>query len=282
MSFAIEELTPVYLQIAEAVMARLPSAIVERLVWSRKAFRHGSKTDMILFNAWDKFQTGLERNQFNYCLNYKPLRPEDGGKIWLLQTRCNIKRIRKMSSGMRDAMRLELRRFKSACPAPFVPREDTQTVELRYTFNFERPLRQLPEIVVPLFSKLIETSHPVLIRAIDIFHGELPTTARSDSVGSLVEKRRIVRKDLGDFSATPTTRMKPVIVARYDGLCAYCGKSVKEGDLEFHHLVFKRDGGKRRVENFAPLHVLCHDEVHRLAGKDGQPPPGTLRSPSRE
>jgi hypothetical protein len=76
-----EDLTPIYLAMADAVSGRLPRVIAERLVWSRKAFRHSSKTDMVLFNAWDKWQTGLERNPFNYCLNYKPLRPEPDGRI---------------------------------------------------------------------------------------------------------------------------------------------------------------------------------------------------------
>ena len=52
-----------------------------------------------------------------------------------------------------------------------------------------------------------------------------------------------------------------------------------EKDLEFHHIVFRTDGGLRKVENFAPLHVACHDELHRQAGKSGAAPKGFLVIP---
>ena len=83
--FSPEELTPVYREMFRRIAAALPVEIAGRLRASRGAFVHQQKTDMVLFNVWDKFQTGLERNQFNYCLNHKPLRPEPDGRKWLLQ-----------------------------------------------------------------------------------------------------------------------------------------------------------------------------------------------------
>lgn len=280
--FTPEELTPVYRQLAEEISAEIPDAISDRLVWGRKAIRHGSKTDMILFNAWDREQTGLERNQFNYCLNYKPLRPEDAGNIWLLQVRCNIERISEMFPAIRDAIRLELRQLKNACPKPFEYRENTQTIELRHTFKFERPIAQLPQLLKPLFVKLIVASHPILVAAIDLFHRDAPVLVPKNAIGSVSRRQRDVRKDLSAYSSAPSSTMKQAILKRYSGCCAFCGTPVSKGDTEFHHMKFKSKGGLRLAENFAPLHVACHDEVHRLADDDGRVPVGTLREPSEK
>jgi hypothetical protein len=123
-----------------------------------------------ILNAWDSQQTGLERNQFNYCLNYKPKRPEADGCIWLVQVRCNVQRIATVYPKVRDALRLELRRLEKVCPKLFVYRENEQTVELRYTFNFDRPLKTFPDFISPKFQKLIEAAHPILVDAVDLFH----------------------------------------------------------------------------------------------------------------
>lgn len=143
-----EDLTPVYRAVADAVSRRLPPDIAERLVWSRKACRHSSKTDMILFNAWDKWQTGLERNQFNYCLNYKPLRPEDDGRIWLLQTRCNIERIAKTYPTARDAIRVPLRR--NYCERISTPCLDTWLLPIECPYE-NVPL-EVPTVELPIIS----------------------------------------------------------------------------------------------------------------------------------
>ena len=82
MLYSPEQLTPIYLELAGRVASALPPDIAKRLVWSRNAFRHGSKTDVVLFNAWDCEQTGLERNQFK---NYESsLRAEN--LYWRMQT----------------------------------------------------------------------------------------------------------------------------------------------------------------------------------------------------
>ncbi len=278
MIYSPRRLTPIYLKMAEQISAALPTAVAERLVWSRNAFRHGSKTDMILFNAWDRQQTGLERNQFNYCLNYKPLRPESGNHIWLLQVRCNIQRIAVVYPDVRDALRLKLRRLRKVCPKPFCYREDDQTVELRYTFNFDKPLSALPKILGPRLKKLITVAHPILVSAIDLFHRDAPLSSKPD-VGIVPRRKRTVRKDLVIYSSHLTAEMELQVLERYGHRCARCNRPVQRGDLEFHHLRFKSRGGLRLVENFAPLHISCHDELHRVAGKDGPVPAGFLRSP---
>lgn len=275
-----EDLAPIYQQISSAVTQKLPQVIAERLRWNRKPRLHKDKNDMILFNVRDKFQAGLELDQFNYCLNYHPLRPDPDGTIWILHLRCNMQRIRKMVPNIRDVMRLELRHLKHVCPPQFVYQENIQTVELRYSFNFVHPLAKLPDFLIPRYLELITAAHPVLVRAIDIFHGKTPKEIKPNEIGDLPSKPRQIWKDLAIYGAQPTAAMQPVILDRYDHKCAFCGKPVAEGDLEFHHLKFRSKGGLRVVDNFAPLHVACHDEVHRLSDKDGVLPKGTLRCPS--
>jgi hypothetical protein len=280
MIYTPKHLTPVYLEVAKRTSAALPSDVASRLTWSRNAFRHGSKTDMILFNAWDRKQTGLERNQFNYCLNYKPLRPEDG-HIWLLQVRCNLQRIIKVYPQVRESLRLELRGLKKASHKPFEYRENEQTVELRWTFDFCRPLSSLAAFLSPNFVKLIEAAHPILVRTIELFHRDAPTKSGALEVGELEPARREIRKDLSVYSsARPSGAMEREILERYESRCAVCGLLLKKGDTEFHHMRFKRDGGLRIVKNFAPVHVKCHDEIHRVAAKNGELPRGFLRKPN--
>jgi hypothetical protein len=275
MIYNLEDLSVVYARISEVVSSCLAPELADRLVWSRKPFRHGSKTDMVLFNAWDCEQTGLERNQFNYCLNYKPRRPEPDGSIWLLQVRCNMQRVAKVYPKVRDAVPLELRTLERRCPKPFVYREDEQTVELRYTFNFGRSLKTLPSYIAPKFQKLIEAAHPTLLNAIELFHRHAPPKSMG-TVGTLVTRHREIQKDLSVYSGSLSAKMKREILERYGHCCARCNKPTHKGDLEFHHITFKSKGGLRTVENFAPLHVVCHDDVHRVADQNGNLPPTFL------
>lgn len=120
----------------------------------------------------------------------------------------------------------------------------------------------------------------MLVRALDLFHGEATDGVSSEPVGRLTKKRRDRRRELAEFSTTLTKGMKAEILSRYENTCARCGKFVQKGDLEFHHLIFKSKGGRRKADNFAPLHIDCHDEVHRLADRDGVLPPGILRLPA--
>jgi hypothetical protein len=277
--FNPKQLTSVYLELANRVLERLPADIAARLAWSRNAFRHSSKNDMILFNAWDREQTGLERNQFNYCLNYKPLRPEDG-HIWLLQVRCNVQRIAKVYPEVRDALRLELRNLKKARPSPFKYEENKQTVELRWVFDFDGPLAKFPRFLSSKFGALIEAAHPILISTIELFHRDAWAKGGSLEVGEIEPARRAVRKDLVVYSsARPSVPMQRKILERYNNRCAVCNVALSKSVIEYHHLKFKRDGGLRCVENFAPLHVKCHDELHRAADQNGNLPNGFLRKP---
>jgi hypothetical protein len=229
MIYTPEQLTPIYLELSDQVSSALPADISERLVWSRNAFRHGSKTDVVLFNAWDSSQIGVERNQFNYCLNYKPLRPEEN-RGWLLQVRCNLKRIAKVYPGVRDVLRLKLRSLKKVCPEPFCYREDDQTVELRCTFNLSQPLAALPKFLAPRFIKLINTSHPVLVSAIDLFHRDAPQNPAHLDIGTVPRRKKAIRKDLSLYSPTLPAKLKLRVLDLYGNRCALCNKPVRGGN----------------------------------------------------
>lgn len=262
--YSPEDLSPIYREMFSQIKTGLPVEIVERLRASRGASPHQSKTDMILFNIWDKFQTGLERNQFNYCLNYKPLRPEAGGHKWLLQLRCNIDRIRFTYPGVRDQVRVVLQKLESVRPEPFVYRENSQTLELRYTFNFQKPLSKFNDFIVPKLVSLISASHAIYGEAAERFHTAAPDTSLKVGAEFLPKPTRVIQKELSIYSRTLPAKMKAEILEKYKHRCQHCGKPIAKGDLEFHHIKSVRDGGLRLPENFAPLHVACHVEVHRL------------------
>lgn len=264
--YSPEDLSPIYREMFTRIKLGLPSQITERLRANRGASPHQSKTDMILFNIWDKFQTGLGRNQFNYCLNYKPLRPEANGHTWLLQLRCNIERIPLTYPGVRDQVRVVLQKLERVCPEPFVYRENTQTLELRYTFNFQKPLSKFNDFVVPKLMLLISASHAIYVEAVELFHIATPKAPLKVCAGFLPKPARVIQKELSVYSRTLPASMKAEILEKYKHRCQRCGKPIAKGDLEFHHIKSVRDGGLRLPENFAPLHVACHDEVHRLQG----------------
>ena len=261
--YSPDELTPVYREMFDQITGLLPGEIVDRLRSSRGAFRHQSKTDMILFNIWDKFQTGIELNQFNYCLNHKPLRPEDDGHKWLLQLRCNIERIRFTYPEVRNEVRKTLRKLEKVCPKPFLYRENSQTLELRYTFSFVKPLSQFTGFIVPHFVALISATNVIYVEAVDRFHSVVPSLDIQARENLLPKPARNIRPELAIYSRPPTAKMKIEILRKHNHRCAHCGKPVAKGDLAFHHIKSVRDGGLRLAENFMPLHVACHVEVHR-------------------
>ena len=261
--FSPEELTPVYREMFRQIAAGLPAEIAEKFRASRSAFVHQQKTDMVLFNVWGKSQIGLERNQFNYCLNHKPLRPEPDGRKWLLQLRCNIERIRLTYPEVRDRVRHELRRLQGVCPKPFEYRENTQTVELRYTFDFIKPPSEFNRFIVPHFLALIAATHEIYADAVELFHENVSRRVVVTGVNTQPKPTRRTNKDLLVYSRSLSGKMKAEILERHKGCCAHCGKPVVEGDVEFHHVKPVSKGGLRILENFQPLHVSCHDEVHR-------------------
>jgi RNA-directed DNA polymerase len=58
---------------------------------------------------------------------------------------------------------------------------------------------------------------------------------------------------------------KARIVQRQKGKCAKCGHHFQPNDnLEKHHLILKRKGGKNADNNMVLLHLHCHDQIHAL------------------
>jgi 5-methylcytosine-specific restriction endonuclease McrA len=43
--------------------------------------------------------------------------------------------------------------------------------------------------------------------------------------------------------------------------CAACKQELSDEDIELHHIIPKKDGGKWSLENIVPLHKTCHTGI---------------------
>jgi hypothetical protein len=55
--------------------------------------------------------------------------------------------------------------------------------------------------------------------------------------------------------------VRAYVFERDNYTCKICKK--KEGVLQAHHIIQKKDGGSDRPENLATLHKICHDDFHK-------------------
>lgn len=63
------------------------------------------------------------------------------------------------------------------------------------------------------------------------------------------------------------------VLDRDNHTCQYCKGKSKEGRLEVHHIIYKRDGGSDDADNLITLCKTCHDKLHRgdIILKGGKP-----------
>jgi RNA-directed DNA polymerase len=56
-----------------------------------------------------------------------------------------------------------------------------------------------------------------------------------------------------------TENFRAQIYKMHKNKCAACGESLSgEEQVDLHHLVPKKDGGKYSLKNIVPLHQTCH------------------------
>jgi RNA-directed DNA polymerase len=65
-------------------------------------------------------------------------------------------------------------------------------------------------------------------------------------------------KGYGNISPSKTKLLK-----KQNGKCNFCGSQFRNEDvMETHHIIMKKDGGKREYENLVLIHKHCHDQLH--------------------
>jgi len=59
-----------------------------------------------------------------------------------------------------------------------------------------------------------------------------------------------------------SAKFRELIYKRFNHLCPHCNESLHNGEnIELHHIIPKKDGGKYTLENIQPLHQICHISI---------------------
>ena len=73
--------------------------------------------------------------------------------------------------------------------------------------------------------------------------------------------KRIIEKSSAKF--------REAIYKKYNHLCPVCQESLHNGEnVELHHIIPVKEGGKYTMSNIQPLHQICHQNItHGAANK---------------
>jgi RNA-directed DNA polymerase len=67
-----------------------------------------------------------------------------------------------------------------------------------------------------------------------------------------------LRRGYGNISPS-----KAKLLKKQNGKCNFCDSQFRNEDLmETHHVIMKKDGGKREYKNLVLIHKHCHDQLH--------------------
>jgi len=280
--FSQEDLTPICLAIIEEAKQTLPKDISRRLKHNRAVRRHGSYNDVLVFQIWDEFQIHVfDRQHFAYCLNYHPNRPSPAGFQWVLHLWLNRQRI---YHHREEILKFWEHALRAACPNGFTFTPsfgEDWSIETKFEFNICR-MCELQPLIAPRLTELIRSTHGALAFIYDTFDQPLTPEERKQVIQGKKKfnpsHRRFRTEELSLFGRFIRASDKQQVLKWYENQCGFCGRTIVDGDVEFHHVLAYRDGGLRNPENFVPLHLNCHDEVHRIMDCGAKP---KLRKPKR-
>lgn len=70
---------------------------------------------------------------------------------------------------------------------------------------------------------------------------------------SYFDKRKVVKIE---------AKFRESIYKKYSHICPLCGVSLHNGEnVELHHIIPVREGGKYSLTNIQPLHQTCHQSI---------------------
>lgn len=261
MSFTKEQLTPVCQRLFEEVLHDLPDELAERLTCSRSVRNHGSYRTVLLFNVWDKYQSDiLPKQHFCYCLGYDPHKLISGGTEWYFHLWLNTIRIYRDRLAVKDELELKLR---NSCPRNFRFEISDRAVEAKVNFNQCRQGDDLIAFLKPLYVALIEAMHPILMPIIDRYsiygsrdeikaevarRGRIPHSPVRTACPELIE----------EYSRPFPKAWRAEILAKFENLCAHCGKGLQDQEFHMDHIVPFTKGGRRVKDNVQPLCPDCN------------------------
>ena len=262
MSHTKEELTPICLRLFNDVKAALSPELADRLVSSRAVRNHGSYRTVLLFNVWDRFQSDVfPKQHFCYSLGYDPHHLISGGSSWYFHLWLNTIRIYRERIAVKEVLEAQLR---EVCPRGFKFSTDDRAAQAKVNFEWNNPLSDLPEFLVPQYTRLIEATHPVLMPLIDKYS----VYARPDVKAEVAARGRIAHQPVRiarpelveEYSRSIPPTWRKEILDKHGFKCVHCGVDLSLGDFHMDHIVPFTKGGKRIKSNFQPLCPPCNEK----------------------
>jgi len=260
-----DELTPFLLETFRRAKAELPKDIGSRLTSSDHVRNHGSYKTFFLFNVWDVHQADvLQRDHFCYCFGYHQSdvlkQRKNEGRTWFLHLWINTIRLYRSQAEIREILEKDV---KKACPKGFTYKATERFVEAKMSFEFEKPLSQLPDFLAPQYVKLIGALHPVLLPIIDAFTQPLSKEERGEAI---LGRKRLYHgpasypspEKIREYTRSIPASWRPIILAKYDHECVLCKNPLSARTAHMDHIIPFSRGGDTRIENLRPLCAPCN------------------------
>lgn len=260
-----ESLTPILLETFKRVKAKLPPELGGRLTSSGHVRNHGSYRTFYLFNVWDIHQADiLSRDHFCYCFGYhgsEALKQrKNNGKTWFLHLWINTIRLYRSQQEIRQILEVDVRK---ACPKGFDYKATDRFVEAKMSFEFEKPLSELPDFMAPHYIKLISSIHPVLLPIIDSFTEPLTKEERRAAI--LGRKRKYYgpdsypsRERIREYTRSIPASWRSQILAKFDNECVRCGTALESKTAHMDHIIPFSKGGGTTLGNLQPMCEPCN------------------------
>jgi len=260
-----EELTPLLLETFRRTKNKLPSEIGSRLTSSDHVRNHGSYRTFYLFNVWDVHQAAiLHRDYFCYCFGYlgsEVLKQrKNDGKTWFLHLWINAIRLYRSQQEIRQILEVDVRK---ACPNGFTYRATDRFVEAKMSFEFDRPISDLPDFLTPCYVRLVRAIHPVLLPIIDSFTEPLTKEERRAAI--LGRKRKYYGPDsrpsqqlVREYTRSIPPSWRRQVLETFGHRCVRCRKPVDVRTAHMDHVLPFSRGGGTTLKNLQPLCGPCN------------------------
>jgi len=249
-------LTPVCLSFFDKLKTVLPAEISSRLKSKQKVGNHGNSNTWLIFDIWDKHQTGiLPKDHFKYCLGYDHLRVREGKTSGYFHLWLNTIRIYKNRVAIKELLEYEI---IQRCPKGVTPDINPKRfISAGWDFDFPDDVNLLPEMLIHRYVAMITAIHPILMQVIDVH--QFTETGVEESLSEAVGNFGVRHPGyLAEYSRSISKALRAEVVARSDGICAHCDSTFSEAASHIDHILPFSKGGRTILSNLQALCAPCN------------------------
>ncbi|MBN8247350.1 MAG: HNH endonuclease [Verrucomicrobia bacterium] len=255
-------LTPILHDVFRQVVENLPDGIGTRLKPGRQVTRHGTRSTVLLSGIWDRHLPTcvVDPRYFKYEHVHDPEHFYSGGTDWYLQFYLNPNRIYQNPGEL-------IGRLRPALEAVRIPGFEWHCapnwIGVIHRFNLPFHPQRLTDYLVPRYTRLVRTIHPILIPILDAFQRDGSAAERAAVIAGRQPAR--VRNVMpgprsAELSRSVSKRMRQQVLSAYAHRCARCRRTPEAAGspLDLDHAKPVCRGGLTQVENLQPLCRDCH------------------------